>query len=70
MYELPSILGAFFIGRNLSSKAEAQLERELLDSETKRKLLENEQIIDKINLESDPVDVLNKIAGHDDGTKR
>lgn len=70
-YDLPGIIGAFAIGRNLSAKKEAELERDLLDSETKRKLLENEITVAKNTLESDPVDVLNKIAGRgDDDSKR
>jgi len=66
LYEFPSIAGAFFVGLHIENKKEAKLERNLLDSETKRKLLEDEIKNDKTFAESNASDVVNKIAGSDE----
>lgn len=59
-------LGAFFLGLEMGDVRRAELEKELLDSETKRKLLENEITNNKNFDNADPVDVVNKIARGED----
>lgn len=61
--EILSVFGAFMLGYNEGQDEGMKLKKELLDEETKRKLLENEiENLKKFD-ESDPIDVVNDIAG-------
>jgi len=62
---LPGLLLAFGIGFREGTKKNDELEKKLIEEETKRKLLENEVRVEKEYSNKSSSDVVNELVGRD-----